>query len=332
MRLPLKLRPWFLALLEEEREKARVQEKTAYSKAFQRKVNPIAKMFALLTIAKRDATGRPAPTRTFASVAANSTHITSAPKCGVRMNDYRLRRCPCVLPLQAAIKLVCALIGRTLCACREGRDPWAKEALGILSREDVATWAEEARKCPLSEGVDMIPPRGKPPATPASLAEGALVSCRGEEVEAPSSDEDEDGFQKPRVGAGLWGHGPPLSSRLLGKHKAFTDGLGLCSPGRWAPQRRMCAKERPSLGFAEQLGKEYTKLLNQSLDLRQVALQLAVGKLEKSPFCDELVQEGRELLFCALEFAGTKLPVRSRPEGQPTFLLGCNRRAFEDQR
>lgn len=153
----MKLRPWFLALLEEEREKARVQEKTAYSKAFQRKVNPIAKMFALLTIAKRDATGRPAPTRTFASVAANSTHITSAPKCGVRMNDYQLRRCPCVLPLQAAIKLVCALIGRTLCACREGRDPWAKEALGILSREDVATWAEEARKCPLSEGVDMIP-------------------------------------------------------------------------------------------------------------------------------------------------------------------------------
>ena len=67
MRLPLKLRPWFLALLEEEREKARVQEKNGIlKKAFQRKVNPIAKMFALLTIAKRDATGRPAPTRTCA--------------------------------------------------------------------------------------------------------------------------------------------------------------------------------------------------------------------------------------------------------------------------
>ena len=173
---------------------------------------------------------------------------------------------------------------------------------------------------PPLRGCGHDPPRGKSTATPASLAEGALVSCRGEEVEAPSSDEDEDGFQKPQVGAGLWGHGPPLSSRLLGKHKTFTDGLGLCSPGRWAPQRRLCAKERPSLGFAEQLGKEYTKLLNQSLDLRQVALQLAVGKLEKSPFCDELVQEGRELLFCALEFAGTKLPVRSRPDGQPFYL------------
>ena len=174
---------------------------------------------------------------------------------------------------------------------------------------------------PLLRGCGDDPPRGKATAAPASLAEGALVSCRGgEEVEAPSSDEDEDGFQKPQVGAGLWGHGPPLSSRLLGKRKTFTDGLGLCSPGRWAPQRRLCAKERPSLGFAEQLGKEYTKLLIQNLDLRRVALQLAVGKLEKSPFCDELVQEGRELLFCALEMAGTKLPVRSRPEGQPFFL------------
>ena len=118
----------------------------------------------------------------------------------------------------------------------------------------------------------------------------------------------------------VWGHGPPLASRMLGKHKNFTDGLGLCSPGRWAPQRRLCARECASLGFAEQLGKEYTKLLNQNLDVRQVALQLALGRLEKSPFCDELVQEGRELLFCALELVGTKLPVRSRPEGQPFFL------------
>ena len=49
-------------------------------------------------------------------------------------------------------------------------------------------------------------------------------------------------------------------------------------------------------------------------------MQLALGRLEKSPFRDELVQEGRELLFCALELVGTKLPVRSRPEGQPFFL------------
>lgn len=172
---------------------------------------------------------------------------------------------------------------------------------------------------PPLRGCGHDPPRGKSATAPASLAEGARVSCRGEEQEA-SSDEDEDGFQKPQLGAGLWGHGPPLAARMLGKHKSFTDGLGLCSPGRWAPQRRLCARECASLGFAEQLGKEYTKLLNQNLDVRQVALQLALGRLEKFSFCYELVQEGRELLFCALELVGTKLPVRSRPEGQPFFL------------
>ena len=82
MRLPLRLRLWFQILLEEEREKARAQAKMAYSKAFQRKVNPIAKI----------ATSRPAPMRAFASVAAINTHITSAPKCGVRMNDYLMGR------------------------------------------------------------------------------------------------------------------------------------------------------------------------------------------------------------------------------------------------
>ena len=86
--------------------------------------------------------------RAFASVAANNTHITSAPKCGVRMSDYQLMRCPCVLPLQAAIKLVRALRGRTPCACRESWDPWAKEALEILSREDVATWRPASAPSP----------------------------------------------------------------------------------------------------------------------------------------------------------------------------------------
>ena len=37
MRLPLKLRPWFLALLEEEREKARVQEKNGILKSISKK-------------------------------------------------------------------------------------------------------------------------------------------------------------------------------------------------------------------------------------------------------------------------------------------------------
>ncbi|CAE7206157.1 unnamed protein product [Symbiodinium natans] len=49
-------------------------------------------------------------------------------------------------------------------------------------------------------------------------------------------------------------------------------------------------------------------------------MRLAAGKVAECPFSDKLVNEGRELLFLALEYAGATLPVRERPEGQPLFL------------
>ena len=129
-----------------------------------------------------------------------------------------------------------------------------------------------------------------------------------------SSDEDDDKVQKPKLGAGLWGRGPPLVSRMLGKRMEFTDGFGLCSPGRWPPSKRRCAADTSSLGFAKSLGKELRKLLAQKLDARALAFKLATGTLHNCPFSDELIQDGRELLFTALEMAGCKLPVRETPE------------------
>ena len=140
------------------------------------------------------------------------------------------------------------------------------------------------------------------------------------QVQEVSSDEDDDGVVKPKKGAGLWGDGPPLASRLLGKRQEFADGFGLCSPGRWEPSKRKCAANMPCLGFAEQLGTELLKLLQRDLDLRALAMKLAVGCVDSMPFSDELINAGRELLFTALEFAGSKLPVRERQAGQPFFL------------
>ena len=37
------------------------------------------------------------------------------------------------------------------------------------------------------------------------------------QVQEVSSDEDDDGVVKPKKGAGLWGDGPPLASRLWEK-------------------------------------------------------------------------------------------------------------------
>lgn len=135
-----------------------------------------------------------------------------------------------------------------------------------------------------------------------------------------SSDEDDDGVVKPKKGAGLWGDGPPLALRLLGKRQEFADGFGLCSPGRWEPSKRKCAASMPCLGFAEQLGAELLKLLQSELDLRTLAMKLAVGCVDSMPFSDDLINAGRDLLFTALEFAGSKLPVRERQAGQPFFL------------
>ena len=52
-----------------------------------------------------------------------------------------------------------------------------------------------------------------------------------------TSTDDEDGIERPKRGAGLWGDGPPMQVED-GVPKDFVDGGGLCSPGRWAPRRR----------------------------------------------------------------------------------------------
>ena len=52
-------------------------------------------------------------------------------------------------------------------------------------------------------------------------------------AEHDTSDEDEDGETRPRLGAGLIGSGATLFTWHLGRRRPFHDGAGLCSPGRW---------------------------------------------------------------------------------------------------
>ena len=94
------------------------------------------------------------------------------------------------------------------------------------------------------------------------------------ECQEISSDEDIDKVAKPKKGAGLWGDGPPLASRLLGKRQEFADGFGLCSPGRWEPHKRQCAASMPCLGFAEQIGVELLEILRSHLDMCALAMKL----------------------------------------------------------
>ena len=109
-------------------------------------------------------------------------------------------------------------------------------------------------------------------------------------------------------------------SSMLGKRRDYTDGCGLCSPGRWQPSMRRCADDTPSLAFAKALGVELLKLLNSKLNIRELMFKLAAGKVTACPLDAELIEDGRELIFKALEYVGTQLPVRVQPDGQPFFL------------
>ncbi|CAE7923838.1 unnamed protein product, partial [Symbiodinium necroappetens] len=120
---------------------------------------------------------------------------------------------------------------------------------------------------------------------------------------------DEDGRDKPQLGAGHWGRGPPLTAQLFGK-KAFRDGFGLCSPGRWRPSQRRCADDTPSLGFAQRLGDELLNMPARRIDLSDLASKLTQAKIVENPFPADLIAEGRELLFTALEYAVAKQPMR----------------------
>eukprot|EP00973_Karenia_brevis_P066670 9268612-Karenia_brevis.AAC.1 len=61
---------------------------------------------------------------------------------------------------------------------------------------------------------------------------------RKEAAENDTSDEDEDGVKRVRRGEKEAGTGPCLMVTGLGKKRAFHDGCGLSSAGRWEPERR----------------------------------------------------------------------------------------------
>ncbi|CAE8672430.1 unnamed protein product [Polarella glacialis] len=114
------------------------------------------------------------------------------------------------------------------------------------------------------------------------------------------SDLDEDGFTKPRFGSGLWGQGPPLSYVESGKLKHFSDGCGLCSPGRWEPERRQVVGST----LADEVRTGLLKVLHEKLNVKKVLYQLACNQFTASPFEEALLLEGIATLVSLLEKHG----------------------------
>ena len=136
-------------------------------------------------------------------------------------------------------------------------------------------------------------------------------------MEEATSDEDEDGVTRPKLGEGLLGRGPPLRTTNFGKERFFHDGAGLCSPGRWPPEARALEVEGPS----KRLRVELLKILV-SLPYQMILAKLAANKFDQCPFGEEVVAKGRKIWADILqEFSGKRPGVA--PEPGQCMLLEC---------
>ena len=107
---------------------------------------------------------------------------------------------------------------------------------------------------------------------------------------------------------------------MNGKARPFTDGCGLCSPGRWPPSLRQCAATNSCLVLHERIGEALLALLVSESDVRSLAFKLAAGRMTESPFSESLLEQARGIIFQELKAAGSLLPVEVKTAGQPFYL------------
>ena len=143
---------------------------------------------------------------------------------------------------------------------------------------------------------------------------------RNEEDRAPkdeASEEDVDG--EAETWRGWLGRGPPRRSTYMGKQRIYTDGGGLCSPGRWHPSKRALPEIGQTHlidGLRDMLSESMRKTMN--LGLVSFMVRVMTGKKVKSPFDVQLLARARQAI---MDFFGIPDSVGDVAEGQ-CFRLG----------
>ena len=124
--------------------------------------------------------------------------------------------------------------------------------------------------------------------------------------------------------------GRPISVEWDRTHKEFTDGFGLCSPTRWKPSQRGVHRSE----VMKQLADNTFAILEEAVmvaipDVRREAFRLVTGKLDGSPFSDELLAGVRSKWFSLL---ADPLDAAVRDEGQPFYLRALSQwlKVFDD--
>jgi hypothetical protein len=173
---------------------------------------------------------------------------------------------------------------------------------------------------------DQSPPRRKvilnQALTPTKVT---LTPAKVEEDEASSS-EDDCGFPKPKLVDHLGGSGPPLEAVWGGKIREFHDGAGLCSPGRWPPERRKISQ----VPFAVSLRMSLAKILKEFIpDIPKLCMMMACSRLTESPFSKAMIEKVRVAWFESLEAQGgdpdSHARFRTVTPHQPFFLFALAR-------
>ena len=161
-----------------------------------------------------------------------------------------------------------------------------------------------------------LEPKFTSPARGGELKSRSEVASEVAEDGEPDSEVDEDGVLKPPFGSGVLGFGRQLVVKVNGKERLFEDGAGLCSPGRWPPERRGTEES----GFTWEVRAELMKVLAGAVEVKRVLYGLACGHYKSSPFPEEAVRQGRLRWLQVLRSYGSELACLEPPAGQPLLL------------
>ena len=124
--------------------------------------------------------------------------------------------------------------------------------------------------------------------------------------------------------------GPPMQCHHEGYTKEFVDGFGLCSPGRWPPEARGHLQTLEERKHVMAITRILEDLVQEAIpDVKRKSMELALGRLESSPFSEEQLWRARERICDLLPAPETAKEV---PERQPFMLhmLGQSLKLLND--
>ena len=171
--------------------------------------------------------------------------------------------------------------------------------------------------------------------TGGGAGEKACEASRSELIDMSRDDERAHQVIESDVEtAADWTHstctGQPITCRLEGRSKAFVDGFGICSPGRWRPEQRAETLHGDVLEYTLQINQLLRKFVHEQLgDVRIKAMELAVGRIRDSPFEPHAMEE---LRWKIARLTSDDKQLLEVPERQPFYLhlLGASLRKMKD--